>query len=76
MGFTVLHGLAALGRADEVRRLVDNEWVPQPWEVDEWGSSALHYAAEGGHVATIALLLVKILDIAIPYLAAFTFEPL
>ena len=26
--------------------------------------------------ATIALLLVKILDIAIPYLAAFTFEPL
>ena len=62
MGFTVLHGLAALGRADEVRRLVDNEWVPQPWEVDEWGSSALHYAAEGGHVATIALLLEIGLD--------------
>ena len=34
-----------------------------PEEVDEWGSNALHYAAEGGHADTIALLLDKRIDI-------------
>jgi len=28
MGFTLLHGLAAKGRKEEVKKLVDNEWVP------------------------------------------------
>jgi hypothetical protein len=28
MGFTLLHGLAARGKTEEVKRLVDNEWVP------------------------------------------------
>lgn len=34
-----------------------------PEEVDEWGSNALHYAAEGGHADCIALLLDKSIDI-------------
>ena len=28
-----------------------------PWEVDEWGCNALHYAAEAGHWETVVLLL-------------------
>ena len=28
-----------------------------PWEVDEWGNTALHYAAEGGHEDSVELLL-------------------
>jgi ankyrin repeat protein len=34
-----------------------------PEEVDEWGSNALHYAAEGGHADCLALLLDKCIDI-------------
>lgn len=98
MGYTVLHGLAAKGKTNEIRQLVDNDWVPVslmragssssgldrlhsssrthahtlivtfllyadaenwtgeqvPWEVDEWGCNALHYAA--GDQGAIACL--------------------
>ena len=36
-----------------------------PHEVDEWGSNALHYAAEGGHEETSLMLLQSGFDVQV-----------
>jgi hypothetical protein len=50
---------AAFLACDRCDRAILTEAVRSqiPWEVDEWGNNALHYAAEGGHEDTIGLLL-------------------
>ena len=62
MQYVGRHKISTLATAfflarDRARFLSRERTSQIPWEVDEWGNNALHYAAEGGHEDTIELLL-------------------
>ncbi|KAJ1484318.1 ankyrin repeat-containing domain protein, partial [Baffinella frigidus] len=56
-GFTVVHGLAARGMTDRVLGLFKAGWGAAAFASDQWGCTALHHAAQGGHTALVEALL-------------------
>jgi ankyrin repeat protein len=56
-----LHSAAQHGDVEEVRRLLNVGY--QPNEFDDLGKTPLHYAAEGGHLQVIELLIASGADV-------------